>query len=336
MKLFVPFQIFLALLVLCVDQVDAHVTRTGYCFTEAGDLRVWLRTYSHGTPGSGDTVDVSVDGVVSTLPSTGYLNLGAVYPTDQQFIDAGCTGPMTFVSECAPSNSHVEWAYFDFPIPISVCAQNLPFEVTIVSGNNQYFQEWCSAVYPASASGVECPADLCEAPQVFCPAKGKGRSRGTFSEQDTADEDEDEDEDSPDFPICTAKMGKGKIPTMQYKTKCINDEELFSLENPEVSSGRGSKLPTAFECGCCDPALEGEKYPKFCHGPPICDGAQVACDLPEEGRRLSSSTVRRTRSRGGKGKKAGVAICAQATDLCVEEYDAAYLGEETYTCGACF
>jgi hypothetical protein len=173
------------------------------------------------------------------------------------------------------------------------------------------------STFPSGVPSVSAAPSAAPSVTASCPPKGK---RSRMGEDEDEDEDGDEDER---FPICIVASGKGSRSRTRFKTVCVDSSDL-------VEEGKFDD----FTEGCCDPMDEGDSYPDFCLGLPICDGKQVPCERSSG--KGSGATERRARIRSqGKGMRAeSIGICVQGETLCIDPYDPLYVDTDP-ACGPC-
>ena len=108
------------------------------------------------------------------------------------------------------------------------------------------------------------------------------------------------------------------------------------------SSTEEIEVTDAYECGCCDPLLEGDSYPEFCGGQ-ICAAAPVECQyssrrqLRQEPERNLGMMKKKKSSSTSSTYMTGVKICVGGIETkCVDPLDPVYLADPTmYECGGC-
>jgi hypothetical protein len=192
----------------------------------------------------------------------------------------------------------------------------MPSEVPTTTPSSMPSDEPTTSAMPSSIS-IVCPVE----------SKAKGRGRGV-------DEDEVEAEDEPELPVCVVKTTKGRAPRTIVTTVCGMD-----------GKGKGTS-EEAFTEGCCDPTEEGDSYPNFCRGPPLCEGQQTPCTSGGKGKSRGRGRPIRGQTDGGRllrtrgsGKKSNaldntIAICEGEETLCIGDYDLDYYGTDPQ-CGPC-
>ena len=175
------------------------------------------------------------------------------------------------------------------------------------------------------------------------------------------------DDEPNGIPICLAnkysRSGKGSGADFEeelvFETLCVDPDDLangiIGLGNSTGKSGKGKgsnyldlEETVGFQCGCCDPLLEGAGLPSYCPGriceadPTPCSGAKssssgkgrMSRELRSIGGSKGSSTGG-TGRQGGKGSSfQGVAICVGNVTMCVDDLDPLYVGTNV-TCGCC-
>jgi hypothetical protein len=157
---------------------------------------------------------------------------------------------------------------------------------------------------------------------IVCPVQSKNNGRAGIDEDEDEGEEEEEEEEAV-LPICVVKTYKGRAPRTIVKTVC-----------GKGGKGKGDTLEN-FTVGCCDPVEEGDSYPDFCRGPPLCEGQQNPCKSSGKGRPMRGQTGGRLlRTRGGGKKGNAIAICEGEETLCIGDYNLDYYGTDPQ-CGPC-
>jgi hypothetical protein len=165
---------------------------------------------------------------------------------------------------------------------------------------------------------------------IVCPVESKNNGRAGIDEDEDEGEEEDEEEEETVLPICVVKTYKGRASRTVVKTVCG--------KGGKGGKGKGDTLEN-FTVGCCDPVDEGDSYPDFCRGPPLCEGQQTPCKSSGKGsgkgRPMRGQTGGRLlRTRGGGKKGNAIAICEEGETLCIGDYDLDYYGTDPQ-CGPC-
>jgi|GEM_PF-5546570 len=255
--------------------VSAHGVQVAWCLQDNGFIRVFIEHWHGDLPNNFNAGQVSVTSSYGTTTTTQWLNpTGTINNTTINNL-SDCGANIKVLSACSgEANAYNDWAYYDFaPVVFDVLTS-----ITINGGNNIYFDEACSNLYPTSPI-LETFHDT-YGPALTCNNVNVSNSCGGIANYSvTAVDNRDPNPtvtysipSGSYFPLGTTTVNVTASDDLGNLSYCSFDVIVSAPDaDGDGHSAIGAACGTQDDCDDNDPSV----YPG---APEICDGKDNNCD----------------------------------------------------------